>query len=82
MEVINGFVILKKLKEESSLFVHDKDKPNYFKGEVVSFDKNISYLKIGDVVLYDPVYIGFDMKYNGDYCVIIQKEYINARERN
>lgn len=82
MQVINGYVILKKLKEESKLFVHDSDKPDYYKGEVVSFDKSIPYLEVGDVVIYDPVFVGFEMKYNKQNCVIIKKEYINARERN
>ena len=82
MRVINGYVILEKLKEESDIFIHENDKKEYYKGRVVSFDKNIPYLEIGDVVVYDPIYIGFDMKYKNKYCVIIQKEYINARERD
>ena len=82
MRVINDFVVLKKLKEESEIFIHDSEKPEYFKGEVITFDKNIKSLEKGDVVLYDPVYVGFDMEYNNEKCVIIKKEYINARERN
>ena len=81
MEVINDYVILKKISEKSTIFIHEKDKPNYFKGEVVSFDKKINYLTVGDTVFYDPIYIGFDMKYNNDDCVIIKSEFINARKR-
>ena len=82
MIVINDYVVLKKIKEESHVYIHESDKPEYFIGEVIAFDKKINFLTKGDIVLYDSVYEGFDMEYNDMKCVIIKKKYINGRERD
>ncbi len=82
MKVINDYVVLKKIKEDTTLFIHESDKPEYYIGEVITYDEKIDFLQVGDIVLYDSINEGFDMKYNDIDCVILKKEYINSRERD
>lgn len=82
MKVINDYVVLKKIKEDTALFIHEADKPEYYIGEVVAYDEKIDFLQIGDTVLYDSVYEGSEMKYNNMDCVVLNKKNINSRERD
>ena len=74
MKVINDYVVLKKIKEDTSLFIHESDKPEYYIGEVITYDEKIDFLQVGDTVLYDSVYEGYEISYKNMDCVVLNKK--------